>query len=59
MNYGPALWANRHAVGAFQSQTRVPSPGIVDAEGGGIIPTLLMGGGAEVPPHGGRRGRRA
>jgi hypothetical protein len=56
---GPALCANRHAVGAFQSQTRAPSPGIVDPEGGGFNPTLSMGGGAEVPPHGRRHGGQA
>jgi hypothetical protein len=56
---GPALWTKGHAVGAFQSQTGAPCAGIVDAEGGGFDPTLSMGGGAEVPPHGGPHGRRA
>jgi hypothetical protein len=59
MSRGPVLWANRHAFGAFQSQTCAPSPGIVDAEGGGFNPTLSMGGGAVVPPQGGRHARRA
>jgi hypothetical protein len=59
MSRSPRLWANRHTVGALQSQTRAQSPGNFDAEGGGFNPTLLMGGGAETPPHGGRGGRSA
>jgi len=53
------LWANRHDVGAPTSQTRAPSLGIVATEGGGFNPTLLMGGGAGVPPHGERGGSPA
>jgi hypothetical protein len=59
MSRGLALWANRHGVGAPTSQTRAPSRGIVATEGGGFNPTLLMGGGAGVSPHGGRDRRQA
>ena len=45
--FGPALlWTNRHGTGAFRSQTRAPNTGIVNAVGGGFIPTQLKGGGA-------------
>jgi hypothetical protein len=56
---GLDVWANRQGVGALWTQTRAPSVGIVATEGGGFNPTLLMGGGAGVPPHGERGGRRA
>ena len=59
MSRGLALWANRHGFGALWTQTRVPSLGIVATEGGGFNPTLLMGGGAGVLPHGERDGRPA
>jgi hypothetical protein len=45
------LGRNRHAIGAVAAQTCAPSPGIVEAEGGGSNnPTLSMGGGAVAPP---------
>jgi hypothetical protein len=56
VSHARALWANRQGVGALGTQTRAPSLGIVATEGGGFNPTLLMGGGAGVPPHGERRG---
>ena len=59
MSRGLGLWANRHGVGALGTQTRAPSLGIVATEGGGFNPTLLMGGGAGVPPHGERGGSPA
>ena len=43
------MWTKRHAVGATRSQTRASLVGIVSAEGGGFIPTLLLGGGAGFP----------
>ena len=59
MSRGLGLWANRQGVGTLGTQTRAPSLGIVATEGGGFNPTLLMGGGAGVLPHGERGGRRA
>jgi hypothetical protein len=56
---GLALWADRQGVGALGTQTRAPSLGIVATEGGGFNPTLLMGGGAGVPPRDKRGGRPA
>jgi len=62
--FGPAfLWTNRHGTGAFRSQTHAPNAGIVNAVGGGFIPTHLKGGGAgelgaaAAPHQTGGRGR--
>ena len=59
MSRGLALWAKRHGVGTLETQTRAPGLGIVATEGGGFNPTLLVGGGAGVPPYGERGGRPA
>jgi len=40
-----ALWTNRHTSGTPASQTRVPAPASVSAEGGGTTTPTLMGGG--------------
>jgi hypothetical protein len=40
------LSSNRHALGAEPSQTRESTAGIVTTEGGGLLPTLEVGGGA-------------
>ena len=47
MTARPGLWSNRHGLGAAASQTRAPERGIVAAEGGGLLPTLFSGGGAD------------
>jgi hypothetical protein len=40
------LWTNRHGIGAARPLTCAPNAGIVNAVGGGFIPTHLKGGGA-------------